>query len=214
MDIFSGDKKGSFLLSNMNKNYRDYIFFILKLTVLILPLFILLTILRSKPDIQAIVSQTFPVYHMGKLIMTSAHWLLSVMGYNASLVYDTTIYHYGVFSLQIKGGVQTFIGFSCLGLGVSWVFACLIISSHGRAIAKTIFIISGILIIFILNVFRMSYLTWIGRDGTIFTNKTVSFFGIFKLDHHDLFNIFIYLVCFGLFIWWVEVFAKKYSKQA
>jgi exosortase/archaeosortase family protein len=143
--------------------------------------------------------------------MKSSQLLLSMVGYDSSLTYDTAIYQYGVFSLQIAGGVQTFIGFSCLGLGVSWVFATLIISGQGRVISKSIYILSGILIIFILNVCRMSYLTWLGRDGTLFTNKTISFLGIGKFDHHDLFNIFIYIVIIILFILWVEVFSKNKS---
>jgi hypothetical protein len=60
----------------------------------------------------------------------------------------------------------------------------------------------------------MSYLTWYGRNGLVFTDKNLSLFGIFKFDHHDLFNFFIYIVILALFILWVEVFAKKYSKPA
>jgi exosortase/archaeosortase family protein len=213
MNKLLGNQKNTFFLSKINTIYRQYFLFILKLTLLNLPLFIAFKLLRSNPNIQTTVSETFPVYHLAKLIMTSAQALLSMIGYNASLVYDTTIYHYGVFSLQIAGGVQTFIGFSCLGLGVSWVFASLIISSQGRAIAKTIYVILGILIIFVMNVIRMSFLTWSGRDGLLFTNKTISFFGIAKIDHHDLFNIFIYIVIFLLFILWVEVFSKKKSHK-
>lgn len=191
--------------------YRQYFLFVLKLLLLNFPALIILKILRSSPGVQATISETFPVFHLAKLIMTSSRELLSLIGYNATLVFDKSIYHYGVFSLQIPGGVQTFIGFSCLGLGVSWVFATLIISGPGRKMMKTIYIFLGILIIFVLNVFRMGYLTWLGRDGTLFTNKTISVFGIWKLDHHDLFNIFIYIIILLLFILWIEVFSQKKS---
>ncbi|MEI7982740.1 MAG: hypothetical protein WCI71_13900 [Bacteroidota bacterium] len=57
-----------------------------------------------------------------------------------------------------------------------------------------------------------TYLTWISRDGTNFDSKTFSIFGFGNYTHHDLFNFFIYIVIFLLFILWVEVFAKKYPK--
>jgi hypothetical protein len=75
-----------------------------------------------------------------------------------------------------------------------------------------VYILIGLTIIFILNVLRMSYLTWYGRSGLVVTDKNLSFFGIFKFDHHELFNFFIYIVIFALFILWVEVFGKKYSR--
>ena len=213
MSPLSGDHKDESFFSRLKIIKSQTFIFIFKLMVLNIPLLIVLKLLRSNPTVQSTISETFPVYHLAKLIMTSAKILLSLIGYNATLIYDTTIYHYGVFSLQIPGGVETFIGFSCLGLGVSWVFATLIVSSPGRAIVKTIFVSVGVLIIFILNVIRMSYLTWSGRDGSIFTNKTISLFGITKLDHHDLFNIFIYIVIILLLVLWNEVYSQKKSPE-
>lgn len=203
--------KNIFSFSTSNALNRQYLIFVIKLLLLNIPLFIIFTLLRSTPSIQVAVSESFPAYHVAKLIMTSAQWLLSMFGYNATLEYDTAIYYYNVFSLQIAGGVQTFIAFSCLGLGVSWVFATLIISSKGSAPKKTIFVMAGIIFIFVLNVIRMSYLTWSGRNGIMFTTNTISFFGLAELNHHDLFNIFIYIVIILLFILWVEVYSEKKS---
>ena len=157
-------------------------------------------------------SVSFPVYHLGKLIMVSAQSLLSLFGYHVNLVFETNIYHYGVFAFQVGKEVKIFLGFSCLGLGVMWVFTSLIISWTGRILAKTVYILSGLIIIFCLNVSRKTNLTWISRDGTNFDSKTFSIFGNGNYTHHDLFNFFIYIVIFLLFILWVEVFAKKYPK--
>jgi len=183
--------------------------FFLKVALLTFPAMILFTLLRSKPAVQTFVSEHFPVYHLAKVIMLSAQKVLLIMGYPSRFVYDMTIYHYGVFSLQINNGTRTFIGFSCLGIGVSWVFVSFIIAMSGRMITKSIYILSGILLIFILNVLRMSYLTWLGRDGSNFTEKTISIIGLIKMDHHAIFNLFIYIVTFALIVLWVEVFSKK-----
>jgi len=179
-----------------------------------MPAFIFFSLLRSSSEIQLSLSESFPIYHLGKLIMISAQKMLSIIGYQSTLVFDKNIYHYGVFSLQIPGGIQTFIGFSCLGLGVMWVFTSLIVAWPGRVKIKLPYILSGLFTIFILNVMRMTYLTWIGRDGTNFTTKTYSLLGIGPYDHHDLFNFFIYIVIFLLFILWIEVFSKIKPKQS
>jgi exosortase/archaeosortase family protein len=204
--------RNKMLQSIKTGNYKPSVLFLLKLGLLTLPVIVFFSFLRSKPGIQLFVSESFPVYHLGKLIMTSAHKVLSIAGYQSTLLFDRTIYHYGVFSLQITGGVRTFIGFSCLGLGVTWVFIAMIISLQGKALRKIIYIIIGSTLIFILNVARMSYLTWLGRNGKAFTDIYISFFGIGKINHHDLFNIFIYIIIFLLFILWTEVFSQKKVK--
>jgi len=195
-------------LYSRHKKFQGLLKFFMILLLLNIPIAFAFHLLRNNAQVQLTMSETFPVYHLGKLIMLSAQFLLSIFGYDSVLLFDKTIYHYGVFSLQISGGVQTFIGFSCLGLGVMWIFASLIIAWPGSVKTKLTYILSGLIIIFLLNVMRMSYLTWVGRDGTNFTSKTVSFFGIGNYDHHDLFNFFIYIVIFILFILWIEVFSK------
>jgi len=192
---------------------NQFLQFLIKLGLLTLPALLFFSILRSNSVIQAKLSESFPIYHFSRLIMISAQKILLMIGYDATLAFNRAIYHYPVFSLQIQGGIQTFIGFSCLGLGVMWVFISLIISWPGKIKAKIIFIISGLLMIFTLNVIRMAYLTWLGKDGILFTNKTISFLGIHKYDHHDLFNFFIYIIIFILFILWIEVFSKKTVKN-
>ena len=188
--------------------FKGLLKFFLILLLLNIPIALTFHLLRSSSKVQLIISESFPVYHLGKLIMLSAQSLLAMLGYDSILLFDKGIYHYGVFSLQIVGGIQTFIGFSCLGLGVMWVYTTLIVSWPGRVRIKIPYILSGILIIFILNVIRMTYLTWIGRDGTNFTTKSYSLLGFGHYDHHDLFNFFIYVVIFLLFILWTEIFSK------
>ena len=196
------------ILSRVQPKYHAFIKFALNLGILTLPALLLLSILRSNPSVQSTMSLSFPVYHLGKIMMISAQALLGLLGFIANLTFETNIYHYGVFALQIGTGVKVFLGFSCLGLGVMLVYTALIIAWPGRIKIKIPYILLGLMLIFALNVLRMSYLTWLSRDGTNFANKTISIFGIRKYDHHDLFNFFIYIVIFLLFILWVEVFSK------
>ena len=169
-----------------------------------IPIFILFTLLRSNPSVQQWVSTSFPVYHLSKAIMIGAKLLLSIAGYQTLLVFSHTLYHYSVFSIQITGGTPVFIGFSCLGLSIIWFFSTIIIASKGRIALKFLYITGGILLIQILNIFRMCYLTWLLRDGTKTSFPEITLFGLVTFDHHDIFNYFIYLIVFLLIILWFE----------
>lgn len=196
------------VLSKVNPKYHPFIKFALNLGILTLPALLLLSIFRSNPFVQSALSISFPVYHLGKIMMISAQALLGQLGYIANLTFETNIYHYGVFALQVGTGVKVFLGFSCLGLGVMLVYTALIMAWPGKIQIKIPYVLLGLILIFALNVSRMAYLTWLSRDGTNFANKTISILGIRKYDHHDLFNFFIYIVIFLLFILWIEVFSK------
>jgi len=196
------------VFARLNPKFHPFIKFALNLGILTLPALLLLSILRSNPSIQSTMSLSFPAFHLGKLMMISAQEVLAILGYNAILTFETNIYHYGVFALQIGTGVKVFLGFSCLGLGVMLVYTALIVAWPGSFRIKVPYILFGLILIFVLNVSRMSYLTWLSKDGTNFTKKTISILGIRNYDHHDLFNFFIYIVIFLLFILWVEVFSK------
>jgi exosortase/archaeosortase family protein len=200
-------------MTSLSKKYKEPIWFITKMILFTIPLFIVFSILRSKPGIQASISESFPVYDFSKFLMVCSRNLLLLFHYDTSFVFTKNIYHYGVFAIQIKGGVQTFIGFSCLGIGLMWIFMVLIIAFSGNWKYKLFYILSGIILIQALNVLRISYLTWLGRNGESFDTKRLSIFGLVHLDHHALFNLFIYIVIFFLFILWGEVFSKKNSHK-
>ncbi|MEI7982979.1 MAG: hypothetical protein WCI71_15115 [Bacteroidota bacterium] len=101
-------------LFTKNLIQNGFFIFLAKVLVWNVPLAIIFQLLRSNEQVQKTVSESFPVYHIGKLIMISSQLLLSAIGFHSTLVFNKTIYHYSVFSLQIDGGLQTFIGFSCL----------------------------------------------------------------------------------------------------
>ena len=196
-----------------NTQLNTILVYLIKLIILNVPIFILFSLLRSNPAIQQWVSTSFPVYHLSKAIMFGAKIILSITGYQTVLEFTQSIYHYGVFSIQIIGGSPVFIGFSCLGLAISWFFSTIIIASKGRVFIKIFYILAGIILIQILNIFRMSYLTWLLRDGIITTFPHFSLFDSITFDHHDIFNYFIYLVVFFLIIFWFENKKLKVLRQ-
>ena len=191
-----------FKLSRQN-HLNSILLYICKLIVYNVPLFVLFTFLRSNPIIQQWVSTSFPIYHLSKAIMFGAQVMLSIIGYQTALEFTHTIYHYGVFSIQIIEGSPIFLGFSCLGLIISWFFSTIIIASRGGAIIKFFYIFAGIILIQILNIFRMSYLSWLLRDGTI-AFPQITILDSITFDHHDIFNFFIYLIVLFLIIFWFE----------
>ena len=136
--------------------------------------------------------------------MIGAKIFLDTVGYQTIIVFTNDIYHYGVFSINIIGGDPVFIGFSCLGLTMMWFYSTVIIASQGKVIVKALYILSGILIIQILNVLRMSYLAWLLRDGTKRNFSEFSVLDSITFDHHDLFNLLIYIVVFILIVFWFE----------
>ena len=192
-----------FKLSRQN-HLNSILVYIFKLVVYNVPLFILFTFLRSNPIIQQWISTSFPVYHLSKAIIIGAKIFLATVGYQTIIVFTNDIYHYGVFSINIIGGFPVFIGFSCLGLTIMWFYSTVIIASQGKVIVKALYILLGIFVIQILNVLRMSYLTWLLRDGTKRYFPEFSFLDTIKFDHHDLFNFLIYTVVFILIVFWFE----------
>jgi len=93
--------------------------------------------------------------------------------------------------LLVAGRGVIRIAYDCLGLGVISFFAAFVISYPKNWKLKTIFLISGILGIELLNVIRFIVLAlfWDKQHNQV-------------LDHHTIFNIFIYLViAFVLFFW-------------
>jgi exosortase/archaeosortase family protein len=120
---------------------------------------------------------------------------LQTLGYE---VYTTTtqlqVFHYGGFNLMN----------SCLGYGIMSLFAAFVISypvttsyqtkdcrSQSRAASKLIFLFTGVLLIECMNLLRFVALAILWKAET--------FPGI---DHHLLFNCFVYIVIFlRVYLW-------------
>ena len=104
------------------------------------------------------------------------------------------------YELLVAGHGSIRLVYSCLGLGVISFFTAFAIAYPKPLRARVIFILSGILVIEILNVIRFVLLAlfWDKRSAQI-------------IDHHTLFNTIIYiLICISLYFWMKDPQKEKY----
>ncbi|MES2278828.1 MAG: hypothetical protein V4592_22545 [Bacteroidota bacterium] len=96
------------------------------------------------------------------------------------------------YELLVAGHSMIQIVYTCLGLGVVSFFAAFVIAYPKQLKPKLIFLFAGILGIELLNVIRFAFLAlfWDNRKNQI-------------VDHHTVFNIFIYIVIMIALYFWV-----------
>jgi exosortase/archaeosortase family protein len=149
------------------------------------------------------------IYLFYKAIMVCSRLFLELLGFDTTLVFSSTLYKYPVYALQINEGNYVFMGISCLGILIMGGFATLIIAYPGKWKHKLWYIPLGFLVIQILNIFRMSILTILFSYYNINVLKEYNLFGIFTLNHHDFFNILLYIMVFFMFTFYVNHFGAK-----
>lgn len=116
------------------------------------------------------------------VLIHSTELILKLMGYGT-----VTNDH----ELLLAGHGIINVSYSCFGLGVLSFFAAFVLAYPKPRKQKLIFLVSGILIIEILNVFRFVILA-------LFLSKV----NAQNLDHHTIFNICIYIIIsISLFLW-------------
>ncbi len=197
----------------INKNYilKTFIF---RLLLLMGSGAIILFILRNSPDLKYKVQHAHFIYDFYKIIIYSSFYFLKAIGYDAYVFYSETIYYYEVYGVGIIGSSSVFMGISCLGMSLMGGFVALIVSFPGKLKHKLWFIPCGLIVIQLLNILRMSTLAVLLHAGYEYTFKDFLFLGIVKLNHHDIFNAFIYIVIFAMFVLYVNKFGvKKYFKK-
>ncbi len=174
---------------------------------------IVLFILRNNPELKFKVQHAPFIYDFYRIIMYSSYYFLRAIGYDAYIYYSETIYKYGVYAIGIKGSSSVFMGISCLGMSLMGGFIALIVSFPGKLKHKLWFIPAGLIIIQLLNILRMSTLAVLLYHGFTHTFNEYNLLGILKFNHHDLFNFFIYLIIFGMFVFYINKFGvKKYQE--
>jgi exosortase/archaeosortase family protein len=118
------------------------------------------------------------------ILLNSSTQILNWLGF-ASITNDYDILVAGHGTLQVV--------YSCLGLGVISFFAAFVLSYPQKWKPKIIFLIAGIIGIEFLNIIRFVLLG-------IFWNKSDARI----IDHHTIFNIFIYLIIAVVLYFWVK----------
>jgi exosortase/archaeosortase family protein len=95
--------------------------------------------------------------------------------------------------LLVAGRGMLQVVYSCLGLGVMSFFAAFVIAYPKKLKTKLIFLISGLIIIQLLNILRFVLLAilWDKKQGMI-------------VDHHTIFNVVIYVIIIISLYFWVK----------
>lgn len=125
-------------------------------------------------------------------IVVMSSWLLRSMNYEL-IQYNEVII--------IKGSAGVAVGPACVGFGLLFGFAGLILSYHGSIKSKMWFIPLGLLGIHTINILRIVILAIISHIN----NDWVDF------NHKYVFNTIIYIFIFFMFTWWVR-FVEKQEK--
>ncbi len=124
-------------------------------------------------------------------VLKASAYLLSHAGYNAVIAK----HHF------LKGNnVFVGIGFVCLGINLILLFSSLVIISGGKIIHQFLFIISGIIIIYGLNILRIVLLyIYLANRQNIGSFHTI----------HNAFTYIVYAIVFALWIIWFNKFWNK-----
>ncbi len=118
-------------------------------------------------------------------LLKGAASILHLFGYTA-ITNETDLLVVG------KGGIRLI--YTCLGYGLMSVFAAFCLSFPRPFKHRLIFLLIGLLFIQFVNVLRFVLLP-------LFWDRKHPFLG---MDHHDLFNIIIYLLLFGMCYLWIK----------
>ena len=102
--------------------------------------------------------------------------------------------------LRVPGANGIKIVYSCLGFGVMSFWTAYIVATAAEKIKKITWLFIGLLLIWILNVVRISMVLIAGNKGWKFP---------LGLDHHTWFNIVAYLVLFIM----MYLFEKNIKKN-
>lgn len=96
------------------------------------------------------------------------------------------------------------IVYSCLGFGVMSFWTAYIIATAATKAKKILWLFSGLLLIWIINVVRISMVLIAGNKGWKF---------LLGLDHHTWFNIIAYLAIFMMMYFFEKNIKKSYLHE-
>lgn len=130
------------------------------------------------------------------LLLGTCAAILKLFGYSV---------HTSQYSLHVAGYSGIKLVYSCLGYGIMSFFIAFIFT-WPKVInwkQKLVFAIAGLFLIQFLNVVRFILLS-------LFWNKR---FLNGMIDHHDIYNIFIYAVILSLLYWWINYAGKPTADE-
>ena len=198
----------AFSFREQYKRHRGLIDFLLRMTVLMLIGTVILLWMKSVPGLQSKIVNSTAVYYFGKVFISLSHQLIGWFGYEST---------YGIIRLSNMEYVAElctpsfdclYLAWPCLGIKVTGVFISLILVFPGKDLHKLWFLPLGIVLIQVFNVLRFSILLMIVYH---YPMSQITDFNLLNLGigYHDLFNFVLYLVIFGLFVFWIQFFGIK-----
>lgn len=114
-------------------------------------------------------------------ILVGANLFVELLGYKTQFV--------DVYTVAIEGAKGVKMVYSCVGYGVMSFWAAFVIANRGPFFTKLAWLFGGWIILYILNVLRISFLL---------VANLKHWSTPFELDHHTLFNIVAYGFIFAL----------------
>jgi len=114
----------------------------------------------------------FALLHSSKIVLT-------FLGYN--------VFVENMYIIRMHGGLGVRIVYSCIGFGIMSFWIAFIFANAGSWVKKTKWILGGLLLIWCINVARISLLL-------VAINKQWQ--PVLHFDHHTLFNIATYSAIF------------------
>ncbi len=128
-------------------------------------------------------------------LLHGSKFLLSITGTETYITDD--------FRLRIPEGRGVFLSYSCIGYGVMSFWIAFVVASAGSAKRKALWWIGGLILIWLINILRISLLL-------VAINKDWD--SPFGMHHHTLFNIVAYIAIF-IVIYFFERSSSKIERQ-
>lgn len=135
-----------------------------------------------------------------KLLSSQSNFVLSIFNLNAVIEIHGDMVVTKIIGFPFSHGV--WIGEPCNGIKIFGLFAIFIISFEGKIINKLWFIPFGILIIHILNIIRISILTYLSAVNPF----------ILDFNHNITFQLIMYATILMLWFLWVIKFSSMKIK--
>ena len=130
-------------------------------------------------------------------------WLRSSLLFATKLFFSfigVTVYNKNIYTITVLNGSGVHIVYSCLGYGVMSFWAAFVLANDGKILKKVKWLISGLFVIWLINVFRLFlFLLSLNNQWSI----------PFGINHHTLFTVFAYA---GIFIM-IYFFDKSSNKN-
>jgi exosortase family protein XrtF len=132
-------------------------------------------------------------------IIRSSEWVLNALGHRTFM----SLQHIDFQVIGIDGSNGVWVGSNCNAISLFMLFIVFILWYPGHQKAKLWFIPFGLITIHILNILRVVALALIAfyKPGALDFNHTYTF------------TFIVYAYIFALWMWWVNKFAGKKTKE-